>query len=150
MGVFIICDLCTEILIYDSYWEITSKDFLKLSVLQRVFSLMIIKTVHCPSYGGVSFIESFIIVNQILKRLVPAKSVRFMEVSVLWRCPSYRGVRQQRVDCLNKTLMFCSCLHFLKLFSMFMSTWNATLNEWQKTEMTFLGSLLKNVLIRKM
>ena len=25
------------ILIYDSYWEITSKDFLKLSVLQRVF-----------------------------------------------------------------------------------------------------------------
>ena len=25
----IICDLCTEIPIYDSYWEITSKDFSK-------------------------------------------------------------------------------------------------------------------------
>ena len=35
---------------------------------------MIIKTVR--------FIESFIVVNPILKRLVPAKSVRFMEVSV--------------------------------------------------------------------
>ena len=76
----IICDLCTEILIYDSYWEITSKHFLKLSVLQRVFSLMIIKTVRCPSYGGVRFIESFIIVNPILKRLVPEK------------CPFYGGV----------------------------------------------------------
>ena len=54
---------------------------------------MIIKAVRCPSYGGVRFIESFIIVNPILKRLVPAKSVRFMEVSVLQRCPSYRGVR---------------------------------------------------------
>ena len=74
-------------LIYDSYWKITSKDFLKLSVLQRVFSLMIIKTVRCPFYGGVRFTESFIIVNPILKRLMPAKSVRFMEVSVLQRCP---------------------------------------------------------------
>ena len=82
----IICDLCAEILIYDSYWEITSNDFLKLSVLQRVFSLMIIKTVRCPSYGGVRFTESFIMVNPI-KRLMPAKSVRFMEVSVLQRCP---------------------------------------------------------------
>ena len=48
---------------------------------------MIIKTVRCPSYGGVRFIESSIIVNGILKRLVPAKSVRFMQVSVLQRCP---------------------------------------------------------------
>ena len=76
----IICDFCTEILIYDSYWEITSKDFFKLSVLQRVFSLMIIKTVRCPSYGGVRFLESFIIVNPIPKRLVPEK------------CPFYGGV----------------------------------------------------------
>ena len=63
-----------------------AKIFLKLSVLQRVFSLMIIKTVRCPSYGGVRFTESFIMVNPILKRLMPAKSVRFMEVSVLQRC----------------------------------------------------------------
>ena len=83
----IICDLCTEILIYDSNLEITSKDFFKTAVLQRVFSLMIIKTVRCPSYGGARFIESFTVVNPILKRLVPAKSVRFMEVSVLQRCP---------------------------------------------------------------
>ena len=83
----IICDMCTEILIYDSYWEITSKDFFKTVRLTEGFSLMITKTVRCPSYGGVRFIESFIIVNPILRRLVPAKSVRFMEVSVLQRCP---------------------------------------------------------------
>ena len=52
-----------------------AKVFLKLSVLQRVFSLMIIKTVRCPSHGG-----------PILKRLVLAKSVHFMKVSVLQRC----------------------------------------------------------------
>ena len=97
-----ICDLCTGILIYDSYWEITSKDILKLSVLQRVFSPMIIKTVRCSSYGGVRFIESFIIVNPIPKRLVPAKSVRFMEVSVLQRCPSYRGVLLTEVSVLQR------------------------------------------------
>ena len=83
----IICDLCAEILIYDSYWEITSKDFFKTVRLTEGFSLMIIKTVRCPSYGGVRFTESFIMVNPILKRLMPAKSVRFMEVSVLQRCP---------------------------------------------------------------
>ena len=48
---------------------------------------MIIKTVRCPSYGGVRFIEFHYIVNPILKRLVPEKSVHFMEVSVLQRCP---------------------------------------------------------------
>ena len=83
----IICELCTEILIYDSYWEITSKDFLKTVCLTEGFSIMIIKTVLCPSYGGVRFIESFIIVNPILKRLVPAK------VSVSGRCPFQGGVR---------------------------------------------------------
>ena len=84
----IICDLCTEILIYDSYWETTSKDFFKtVRLTEGFFSLMIIKTVLCPSNGGVRFIESFIIVNPILKRLVPAKSVLFMEVSVLQTCP---------------------------------------------------------------
>ena len=33
----IICDLCTEILIYDSYWEITSKDFFKTVCLTEGF-----------------------------------------------------------------------------------------------------------------
>ena len=33
----IICDLCTEILIYDSYWEIMSKDFFKTVCLTEVF-----------------------------------------------------------------------------------------------------------------
>ena len=75
------------ILIYDSYWKITSRIFKNCPSHRGSFSLMIIKTVRCPSYGGVRFIESFIIVNPILKRLVPAKSVRFMEVSVLQRCP---------------------------------------------------------------
>ena len=75
------------ILIYDSYWEITSKDFFITVCLTEGFFSNDHKTVRCPSYGGVRFIESFIIVNPILKRLVPAKSVRFMEVSVLQRCP---------------------------------------------------------------
>ena len=44
------------------------------------------KTVRCPSYGGVRFIESFIIVNSILKRLCLRKASGFMEVSVLQRC----------------------------------------------------------------
>ena len=70
------------ILICDSYWEMTSKDFFKTVRLTEGFSLMIIKAVRCPSYGGVRFIESFIIINPTLKRLVPAKSVHFMEVSV--------------------------------------------------------------------
>ena len=83
----IICDLCTEILIYDSYWEIMSKDFFKTVRLTEGFFSNDHKTIRCPSYGGVRFIESFIVVNPILKRLVPAKSVRFMEVSVLQRCP---------------------------------------------------------------
>ena len=48
-----ICDLCTEILIYDSYWEIASKDFVKTVRLTEGFSLMILKTVRCPFYGGV-------------------------------------------------------------------------------------------------
>ena len=83
----IICDLCTEILTYDSYWEIMSKDFFKTIRLTEGFSLMIIKTVRCPSYLGVRFIESFIIVNHILKRLVPVKSV-----------PFYGGVRRTEVS----------------------------------------------------
>ena len=70
------------ILIYDSYWEITSIDFFKTVRLTDGFFSDDHKTVRCPSYGGVRFVESFITVNPILKRLVPAKSVRFMEVSV--------------------------------------------------------------------
>ena len=55
-----------------------AKIFFKTVRPTEGFSLMIIKTVR--------FIESFIIVNPILKRLVPVKSVRSLEVSVLQRC----------------------------------------------------------------
>ena len=84
----IICDLCTEILIYDSYWQITSKDFFKavrltegffsndhkncpLSVLWRCpfyrefhYSKSYTKTIgeceKCPFYGGVRLTEVFV------------------------------------------------------------------------------------------
>ena len=48
---------------------------------------MIIKAVHCPSYGGVRFIESFIIVNPILKTTGACE-----------KCPFYGGVRLTEVS----------------------------------------------------
>ena len=83
----IICDLCTEILIYDSYWEITSKDFFKTVHLTEGFFFNDHKNCPLSVLWRCPFYREFIIVNPLLKRLEPAKSLRFMEVSVLQRCP---------------------------------------------------------------
>lgn len=55
----------------------------ELSVLQGFYSLMIIKTVRCPYYRGVRFIENFIGVNP-TQTVGATKSVRLMEVYWLY------------------------------------------------------------------
>ena len=84
----IICDLCTEILIYDSYWEITSKDFFKTVHLTEGFSLMIIKTVRCPSYlWRCPFYREFHYSKSYTKTIGTCE-----------KCPFYGGVRLTEVS----------------------------------------------------
>ena len=84
----IICDLCIEILIYDSYWEITrEKIFLKLSILQRVFfsndhkSCPLSVLWRCPFYRVFHYSKSY------------AKTIGACE-----KCPFYVGVRLTEVS----------------------------------------------------
>ena len=61
----IICDLCTEILIYDSYWEITSKDFFKTVRLTEGFFFNDHKNCplsvlwRCPFYRECHYSKSY-------------------------------------------------------------------------------------------
>ena len=91
----IICDLCTEILIYDSCWEITSKDFFKSCLSYRGFFSNDHKTVRCPSCGGVCFIESFIIVKSYTKTIGACE-----------KCPFYGGVRLTEVSVSRELTVF--------------------------------------------
>ena len=89
----IICDLCTEILIYDSYWEITSKDFFKtVSLTEGFFSddhkncpLSVLW--RCPFYREFHYSKSYTKTTGACEKCPFYGGVRFMEVSVLQRCP---------------------------------------------------------------
>ena len=83
----IICHLCTEILVYDSYWEITSKDFFKTVRLTEGFSSYDHKNCplsvlwRCPFYREFHYSKSY------------TKTIDACE-----KCPFYGGVRLTEVS----------------------------------------------------
>ena len=69
--------LCTEILIYDSYWEITSKDFFKTVRLTNDHKICPLSVLwRCPFYREFHYGNSY------------TKMIGACE-----KCPFYRGVR---------------------------------------------------------
>ena len=95
----IICQLCTEILIYDSYWEITSKDFLKTVSLKEGFfsnghkNCPLSVLWRCPFYREFHYSKSY------------TKTIGACE-----KCPFYGGVRLTEVSVSRELTVFCKNL----------------------------------------
>ena len=97
----IICDLCAEILIYDSYWEVTSKDFFKtIRLTEGVFSndhkncpLSVLW--RCPFHRELHYSKSY------------SKTIGACE-----KCPFYEGVRLTDVS-LSRELTVLALLKHL-------------------------------------
>ena len=99
-----ICDLCTEILIYDSYWKITSKDFFKTVRLTEGFfsddhkNCPLSVLWRCPFYREFHYSKS------------STKTIGACE-----KCSFYGGVRLTEMS-VSRELTVYACLSSLSPF----------------------------------
>ena len=84
----IICDLWTEILIYDSYWEITSKDFFETVRLTEGFfsndhkNCPLSVVWRCPFYREFHYSKSYTKTIGACEKCLFYGGIRLTEVSV--------------------------------------------------------------------